>query len=265
TRKFGLIYTRATDGSTPDLGPLRSGLKGCGITLTEVQEEATKDPQRNGLNAIVTMRDAGVTSLLCLCSGGDTRGKYMTAAAGQGYQPEWVLTTYGGNDLDVSFSGGNAPPDQNSHVIGVTFRNKLLPKQDMPWYWAVREADPSQDPQGNSYYASNSRYYQLLLLASGIQLAGPNLTPASFQRGLQAAMFPNPGAAGPPYFQARVGFAGGRHTMSTDASMFWYDPNRPGTIDPTVPGAVCYVDRGRRFAPGQWVRSDPAFYTGSCL
>ena len=53
--------------------------------------------------------------------------------------------------------------------------------------------------------------------------------------------------------------------MSTDASMFWYDPNRPGTIDPTVPGAVCYVDRGRRFAPGQWVRSDPAFYTGPCL
>src|SRR3954470_23676900 len=27
TRKFGLIYTRATDGSVPDLGPLRSGLK----------------------------------------------------------------------------------------------------------------------------------------------------------------------------------------------------------------------------------------------
>ncbi len=264
-RKFGVISTRATDGSSPDLGPLRAGLKACGVTLTEVQEEATKDPQRNGVNAIVTMRDAGVTSLMCFCSLLDTRGKYMPAASGQGYQPEWVLTTYGANDIDNAFSGGNAPPDQTSHVVGITFRNKLLPKQDMPWYWALREADPSQDPAGNTYYASNSRYYQLLLLASGIQLAGPDLTPASFQRGLQQAQFTNPGAGAAPYFQARAGFPGQRHVMTADAAMFWYDPNRPGTIDPTVPGSVCYVDRGRRFALGQWQRSEPAFYSGACL
>ena len=135
----------------------------------------------------------------------------------------------------------------------------------MPWYWAVREADPTSDPQGNTYYASNSRYYQLLLLASGIQLAGPDLTPASFQRGLQAARFPNPGAGAAPYFQARVGFQGQRHVMSADASMWWYDPNRPGTIDASTPGSVCYVDRGRRYALGEWRRSDPAFFRGSCL
>lgn len=264
-RRFGLISTRATDGSSPDLAPLRSALRRCGVRLTEVQEEATNDPQRNGVNAIVTMRDAGVTSLLCLCSITDTRGKYMPAASGQGYQPEWLLTTYGGNDLDNSFSGGNAPPDQNSHVLGLTFRNKLLPKQDMPWYWAVREADPSQDPAGNTYYASNSRYYQLLLLASAIQLAGPDLTPASFRRGLQQAAFPNPGAGGPPYYQARVVFPAPRYVMTEDAAMFWYDPNRPGTVDPTVPGSVCYVDRGRRVPPGQWRRSDPAFFAGPCL
>ena len=264
-RKFGVIYTRATDGSTPDLAPLRAGLKSCGVTLTEVQEEATSDPQRNGVNAIVTMRNAGVTSLMCFCSLLDTRGKYMPAASGQGYQPEWVLTTYGANDIDNAFSGGNASPDQSGHVIGLTFRNKLLPKQDMPWYWALREADPSQDPAGNTYYASNSRYYQLLLLASAIQLAGPDLTPASFQRGLQLAQFANPGAGAAPYFQAKAGFPSQRHVMTHDAAMFWYDPNRPGTIDPTVPGSVCYVDRGRRYDLGQWTRSDPAFYTGPCL
>jgi hypothetical protein len=264
-RKFGLISTRATDGSAPDLAPLEAGLRSCGVTLTKHEDVATSDPARNGVNAIVRMRDAGVTSLLCLCTGADTRGKYMQAATGQGYQPEWVLTSYGGNDLDVAFSGGNAPPDQNGHVIGLTFRNKLLPKQDMPWYWAVREADPTSDPEGNTYYASTSRYFQLLLLASGIQAAGPNLTPESFQRGLQSLRFPNPGAAGPPYFQARVGFEGRRHVMTVDAAMYWYDPNRPGTIDPTVPGSTCYVDRGRRYTLGEWTRSEPAFYTGSCL
>jgi hypothetical protein len=265
TRKFGLIYTRATDGSTPDLEPLRSGLKTCGVALTEHRDEATSDPARNGVNAIVRMRDAGVTSVMCFCGLLDTRGKYMTAASGQGYQPEWVLTSYGANDIDNAFSGGNAPPDQTGHVIGLTFRNKLLPKQDMPWYWALREADPSSDPQGNTYYASNSRYYQLSLLAAGIQAAGPNLTPQSFERGLHSLRFPNPGAARAPYFQARVGFEGRRHVMSVDAAMFWYDPNRPGTVDPSVPGATCYVDRGVRFTLGQWTRSDPAFYSGPCL
>jgi hypothetical protein len=265
TRKFGLISTRATDGSAPDLTPLRQGLKACGVTLTEVQEEATADQTRNGVNAIVTMSNAGVTSLLCLCDVVDTRAKYMTAASGQGYQPEWLLTNLGNDDLDNAYAGGNAPPDQTGHILGLTFRNKLLPKQDMPWYWAVREGDPSQDPAGNIYYASNSRYAQLLLLASGIQLAGPHLTPASFQTGLQQAQFPNPGAGVAPSFQARVGFGGQRHVMSSDATLWWYDPNRPGTIDPTVPGSVCYVDRGLRYGLGQWARRDPPFFTGACL
>jgi hypothetical protein len=264
TRKFGLIYTRAVDGTVPDIGPLRNGLKACGTSLFEVRDDQTSDPSRNGVNTMVAMQNAGVTSVMCLCNVLDTRGVYMPAASGQGYQPEWVESSYINNDLDNSYAG-NAPPDQEQHILGVSFRNKLLPKQDMPWYWALREADPGADPQGNTYYASDSRYEQLLLLASGIQLAGPKLTPQTFAAGLMRAQFPNPGAGSAPYFQARVGFGGGRHTMSADATMFWYDPQRPGTIDPSVPGAICYVDRGRRYGLGAWTRSDPVFFSGPCL
>jgi hypothetical protein len=229
-----------------------------------VRDDQSTDPSRNGVNTMVSMQNAGVTSVLCVCNVSDTRGVYMPAATGQGYEPEWVETTYINNDLDNSYSGGNGPPDQASHVLGVTFRNKLLPKQDMPWYWALREADPGADPQGNTYYAADSRYEQLLLLASGIQLAGPKLTPQTFAAGLARATFPNPGARGAPYYQGLVGFDGGRHTMLADAAMFWYDPQRPGTIDPSVPGAICYVDRGRRYGLGQWTRSDPVFFSGPC-
>jgi hypothetical protein len=264
TRKFGVIYTRAVDGTVPDIKPLRNGLQACGQQLFEVRDDQSSDPSRNGVNTMVSMQNAGVTSVLCLCNILDTRGVYMPAASGQGYQPEWVETSYINNDLDNSYGGGNAPPDQSSHVLGVTFRNKLLPRQDMPWYWALREADPNADPGAGTYYSANSRYEQLLLLASGIQLAGPHLTPQSFAAGLQRARFPNPGATGAPYYQARVGFDGGRHTMMADAAMFWYDPSRPGTIDPSVPGAVCYVGHGRRYGLGQWGRSDPVFFAGSC-
>ncbi|MCU1591890.1 MAG: hypothetical protein JWP11_3146 [Frankiales bacterium] len=264
TRKFGLIYTRAVDGTVPDISPLRNGLKSCGQSLFEVRDDQSSDASRNGVNTMVSMQNAGVTSVLCVCNNLDTRGIYMPAASGQGYEPEWVESTYINNDLDNSYNSGNAPPDQSSHVLGVIFRNKLLPKQDMPWYWALREADPNASPSAGAYYSANSRYEQLLLLASGIQLAGPHLTPQSFAAGLFRARFPNPGAEGAPYYQARVGFDGGRHTMSADAAMFWYDPQRPGTIDPSVPGAICYVDRGRRFALGGWTRSDPVFFSGPC-
>jgi hypothetical protein len=264
TRTFGLIYTRAVDGTVPDVSPLRSGLKACGTTLFEVRDDQSSDASRNGVNTMVSMQNAGVTSVLCLCNNLDTRGIYMPAASGQGYQPEWVESTYINNDIDNSYNGGNAPPDQSQHVLGVTFRNKLLPRQDMPWFWALREADPNADPAASHYYAAHSRYEQLLLLASGIQLAGPRLTPQTFAAGLARARFPNPGAARAPYYQARVGFNGGRHTMSADAAMFWYDPGRPGTIDPSVPGAVCYVDGGRRYGLGEWGRSDPSFFSGAC-
>lgn len=263
-RKFGLIYTRAVDGTVPDIAPLRNGLRACGQTLFEVRDDQTSDPSRNGVNTMVSMQNAKVTSVLCVCNVLDTRQVYMPAASAQGYAPEWIESTYINNDLDNSYGGGNAPPDQAQHVLGLSFRNRLLPRQDMPWFWALREADPNANPSAGTYYSADSRYEQLLLLASGIQLAGPRLTPQTFAAGLQRARFANPGAGGAPYFQARVGFDGGRHTMTSDANLFWFDPSRPGTIDPSVPGAICYVDRGRRYGLGQWHRMDPPFFTGAC-
>ena len=264
-RRFGVITTRATDGTAPDLAPLLDGLTACGVSPVVKQDDTTTAPAREGVNTMVQMQDAGVTSVLCLCRANDVNGVYMPAASAQGYQPEWVQSSFINTDLDNTYGGGKAPADQSTHVIGITLRNKLLPRQDMPWYWAVKEIAPSYEPPAGVYYAAHSRYVQLLLLASGIQLAGPELTPESFARGLHAARFPNPGAGGAPYFQARVGFAGPRHTMSSDAAMFWFDPQRPGTIDPSVPGAICYVDRGRRYALGSWPTGDPAFRTGACL
>lgn len=263
-RKLGVITTRSTDGTTPDLAPLRNGLSACGVTPVVKVDDQDRNRTRPGVETIVQLQDEGVTSVMCLCNPVDLREIYMPTASAQGYQPEWVETSYINNDLDNTYAGGNAPPDQSSHVIGVSFRNKLNPRQDMPWYWAVKEADPTYEPGAGAYYAANSRYLQLLLLASGIQLAGPDLTPETFRAGLQRARWANPNAGQAPYFQARVGFEGPRHTMTSDASMFWFDPQTPGTVDPSVPGAICYVDGGRRYGLGQWPRTDPAFRTGPC-
>ena len=75
-----------------------------------------------------------------------------------------------------------------------------------------------------------ARYSSLLLLASGIQLAGPNLTPATFQAGLMRAdQFPNPGARGAPYFQARVGAERlARHRLDLDVEPVVVEPVAAG-------------------------------------
>jgi hypothetical protein len=209
------------------------------------------------------MTSANVTSVICLCDAKELRETLMPAASAQVFQPEWLLGSYLDNDLDNSMD--QAPPEQAQHVFGLVFRNKLLAKENMPFYWALKSANASSDPEGGAYYSVQARYSSLLLLASGIQLAGPHLTPNSFAAGLLRARWANPNAGGPPFFQAPVGFEGGRHTLIDDATMFWYDPNRRSTVDPQDTGAVCYIGRGVRHRLGQWPAGDPGFFTGPCI
>jgi hypothetical protein len=265
SRVFGLVVEQAADNTAPDPAPLRSELRRCGADVAAVSyDQVTGDSTRTGQGEMVAMSNAQVTSVICLCDALEARQTLMPAASAQAYQPEWLLSSYLDNDLDNSMS--QAPPDQAAHVFGLVFRNKLLPKQDMPFYWAVKEMSPTADPQGNSYYAVNARYLSLLVLASGIQLAGPHLSPSTFAAALFRTGWANPGAGGPPYYQARAGFDGGRHTFIDDATLFWYNPSQRGTVDPDSAGAVCYVDHGTRHGVGDWPASDPAFFTSSyCL
>lgn len=258
-RKFGVIYQRTPDGSVPDLGEMVDGMRACGATpvLAEDQTDAV-----NGQQRMLRMTDEDVTTVICICNPGTLKDAYMPAATQQGFFPEWVVSGLIDQDLDNSFHG--APPDQASHVFGLSFRDPVLARQDMPWYWAIKEVQPSSDPSGGRTYALMARYEQLALLAAGIQMAGPNLTPKTFEAGLHKARFANPNAGAPPYFQAKVGFPGGRHTMADDATLFWYSPSEGGTVDPGFPGAVCYVRRGLRYTAPTFPSNDDGFFTPPC-
>ncbi len=259
-RVFGLIVNTAADGTAPPFDVLVGRLSSCGVELAAFHDDPTASPDTTG--AVLRMRDAGVTSVICLCPPDTAREGYTQAATQQLYFPEWVMSSYLNMDLDNSYHG--TLPEQQENVLGVTIWNRRLPRQQMPWWWAWKEQRPDEDPAGGTYYDSAARYAQLLLLASGIQLAGPELTPENFERGLHGARFPNPGAGGPPYFQARVGFEGGRHTMIADASLFWYSATEGGTVDPAVPGAVCFVRGGLRYPVGGFPSGPEPFFDGPC-
>jgi len=84
-------------------------------------------------------------------------------------------------------------------------------------------------------------YYQFYMLALGIQMAGPNLTPETFERG----MFAYPGGSGPRGYWH---FAPGDYTTTDDFREIWWDPNRISGQN-NKQGAWAQLGGGKRYSP----------------
>jgi hypothetical protein len=257
-RTFGIMLTSATDGTTPDITPLKDNLKLCGIKPVVVTATDPKDATE-ARNPIASFVSAKVTTIICICDLGAARN-YLDSAETQTYRPEWLMGTYINNDLDNSFSTNQ--PQQTRNVFGISFSDKFLPVQDSWWYAAMREGDPSVATPPNA--GPIATYENLLLLASGIQMAGPHLTPQTFADALHRTVFPNPRAGRAPYYQGRVGFDDGGYSWHHDASTFWYDSSQTNTDDPTTPGRICHVRHGVRYDYGDWPKEEPPYKTTSC-
>jgi hypothetical protein len=104
-------------------------------------------------------------------------------------------------------------------------------------------------------------YWMLLSLASGIQMAGPNLTPSTFQHALQQTHFPNPYS---PQMEGAVGFDGGSYAMTTDAALTWWSDSAAGPYPDGGTGTWCYVAHGRRYSLADWPSGPPGFFQGPC-
>ncbi|MHB8508151.1 MAG: hypothetical protein ACYDGR_05800 [Candidatus Dormibacteria bacterium] len=252
-RIFGLEYIKQPDGTVPDLGPLVNALRACGAPLP-VTEEASNPAQ-----AIIDLQAQHVTSVMCVCDV-VTLSQIMGAATGAGgYLPEWIVHNYGFQDVDGAGGGPNSryPAEHQGHIIGLTFKNKTLPPDQSFWFAAIKEVDPAYS------YADNGadiydlyRYQDLMVLFSGLQLAGPNLTPQAFQDGMFRARFPDPGHGAAPYYQAQVGFAPGLHSFFNDAAPIWFNSQAQNyTTNEPRTGSYCFVDHGLRFGPGNWPAS----------
>jgi hypothetical protein len=269
-RKFGVVVQR-TFQKAVDTDVLMSRLGACDVHPTVVFADAEQQTDAAAMTAVVSkLSQAKVSSAICVCYQYLLNG-ILTQAQQQNYFPEWLLTgqqsvTADGN---AAASGAYAKNGAVSHVLGLNGQNKYMPIPDQPWFWAVRDTDPHATPsQYSSGSLSGTNQYQLnyqamLLLASGIQLAGPILTPQRFKQGLMEAQFPNPKAGQAPYYQATVGFDETSHTMVEDYGLIWF--SRTSTSPDTGnPGTRCYLNRGQRWGLDRWDPTPPeGFYPGS--
>jgi hypothetical protein len=260
-RKFGILTSEGFLPA-PDIKPLLQQLEACN---TEIEQVRFSESSGDFATPLLKLKGDGVTSIVCLCINNDMKS-LSQAATEQAYEPEWLLSSYLYDDISYLINQ-NFPPNQANHVLGLSASPADVRFADSWSVKAYSEAtgkpwnDRSAD-RNDTWYPYNNLYQSLLLLSSGIQLAGPHLTPDSFAAGLQRAMFANPPS---PYHEGRVGFLGQSHSMVVDVLEYYYSSSgrTPHQADP--PGSVCLVDDGKRRAPGSFPPANNADYTGRCV
>jgi hypothetical protein len=270
-RKFGVLLEPFADDDPVDrpsaLDPITTRLKACGDPVAP--KDAIVNPVNGEFdpttaqNAMLQLKNDGVTSVICMCNF-FSFGTLQRAADSNAYTPEWITSTFGLNDTDSSFTLGADPNDQMQHTFGITFQPRIISPLQNPYNVALQEGDPTQSPDTTSLVDAELEIYRaLLLLASGIQMAGPHLTPQTFAAGLRQTNFPNPITA---THAGAVGFHLDGYSMTDDAAEWWFSTTATGPFSDSSshPGTVCYLNGGRRYALGSWPRGPAPFFSGTC-
>ncbi len=261
-RKFGALVETGITSHTPDTSPLNAELQRCGSGLAATEVMASSVTPDTHKNALIDLQSKGVTSIFCFCVVFSMQND-PAAAASQGYFPEWIMSTYGADDINLVIH--DYWPSQQNELMGVTFNPMQVPYADLPLVWAVHAVDPSYAFTNSLDVMArdNILYHSLLVLASGIQMAGPHLTAQSFQAGLWNTTFPNPPS---PIMAGKVGFTGGSHAMTLDGAEMWYNPSAPSPMQDEGTGTWCYVGGGTRQTYDSWPRGGDPFYpaSGAC-
>jgi hypothetical protein len=137
--------------------------------LSELSQEAAAMEQR--------MVNDKITTIICACD--PITLIYLTGDFDNAeYEPEIVNS--GGAFTDEDVVAQLMDQDVWAHAAGETFNGTTPPFGSSLGYFAAKSVDPSHIPA----HEVDVFYEDLYILALGIQQAGPDLTPASFQSGM---------------------------------------------------------------------------------
>jgi hypothetical protein len=184
---------------------------------------------------ITQMQSSGVTTILCGCD--PIIPVFLSGVANrQGYFPEFIIVGTALTDFDIVGQLWNQ--SFAKHAFGVSPLTAPMPASQSIGYAAyksVRQDEPA--------FSVEIIYYQMAQMAIGLQMAGPNLTPQSFEQG----MFSYPPKLGP----AGVwGFGPHDYTTSDDVREIYWDPNAISNYNQKQ-GAYIELNGGKRYREGE--------------
>ena len=189
---------------------------------------------------IAQLKNRNITTVLCGCD--PILPVFLSGVANrEKYYPEFIIVGTALTDSDIV----GQLWDQNfaSHAFGVSSLNGFVPPTRTIAYAAyksVRQDEPA--------FSVDLIYYQMYMLAIGLQGAGPNLNPSTFEQG----MFNYPEKLGP------VGlwkFGPGDRTAANDVREIYWDRNAISTYNGKT-GAYKGTSE-QRWQAGQVPAGDP--------
>jgi hypothetical protein len=184
---------------------------------------------------IADFKDRGITTILCGCD--PILPVFLSGVANrEQYYPEFIIVGTALTDADIVGQLWN----QNfaSHAFGVSPLDGFVPPTQTIAYAAyksVRDDEPA--------FTVDLIYYQMYMLAIGIQMAGPELTPQTFDAGM-AAYPPKSGPFG------LWDFGPGDRTAANDVREIYWDAGAISTYNGKN-GAYIGANNGARFQRGQ--------------
>lgn len=188
---------------------------------------------------------------------------YLTKAAEQqNYHPEWIFT--GTALTDTNVLARQYDQDQMAHAFGIS---QLPAPTDQSLQESIRLyrwyfGDPSAMPPAKNQYALLAPPAQWLF--AGIHMAGPDLTPATFARGMFRLPPTGGGPANPLVSYGNWGYYKAMdYGGIDDAVQIWWDPTVNVKDERGAPGKGAWrrTDEGSRFttkAPPKAEDRDPA-------
>jgi hypothetical protein len=208
-------------------------------------------------NAVTRMQAAGVTTVLTEADP-ILLATFTQEATKQGWFPEWVLV--GAPFVDTTAFARTFDQEQWRHAFGISyFPPQVAPEANPPavvYEWFHGEPPPLQGAIPLLLI-----HPQVTLFFTGLQYAGPELTPTSFRDGL-FAMPPTPRARTQP----SASFGQHRWEQPSYAAVddmveLWWDADATGPDEAGAEGqgTYRYVDGARRHLADEWENGLRAF------
>jgi len=192
-------------------------------------------------NLIPKMKAAGVTTILCGCD--PIMPVFLTGEMNrEQYYPEFIIVGTALTDTDIVGQLWNQ--NEAVHAFGVSSLQSPVPSTQTIAYEAyktVRQDEPA--------FTVDLIYYQMEQMAIGIQMAGPNLNPQTFQQG----MFAYPPKVGPFGLWE---YGPHDYTAANDVREIYWDSTKTSSYN-NKPGAFVETFPGQRWKQGQVPAGDP--------
>jgi hypothetical protein len=203
--------------------------------------------QTQAVNLVSQLKANDITSVALACD--PILALYLAQQAQQqNYHPEWQPIGVGFIDLDlVGQMIQRLSGDQWTRAFGGSPWGTQLPPGQSPAYAAYASVRNGEQPPS---VQADLVYYQLYRLFIGLQMAGPDLTPESFETG----MFAYPGGDGPA---GHWDFYEEHYTGVTDAREMWWDPDAISPFN-GLPGT--YRDDGTRWEQSELTEGEPEVF-----